>query len=103
MSRVNEPESLGTGLVGRGYRVYGRVQGVGFRWWTRLTAEELGLTGTVRNLADGSVEVCAWGPPAALARFEEFLIGGPRLACVDRLDTVDCESIANATSFVIRA
>ena len=39
----------------RGYRVRGRVQGVGFRWWARGVAQDLGLGGTVKNLADGSV------------------------------------------------
>ena len=38
--------------------VQGRVQGVGFRWWVRARALELGLTGFARNLVDGRVEVC---------------------------------------------
>lgn len=42
--------------------VAGRVQGVGFRWWTRSRALELGLAGSVTNLADGRVEVVAEGP-----------------------------------------
>ncbi|MBI1377750.1 MAG: acylphosphatase [Frankiales bacterium] len=42
--------------------VSGRVQGVGFRWWTRARALELGLTGWARNLDDGRVEVVAEGP-----------------------------------------
>ncbi|MFC3999573.1 acylphosphatase [Nocardiopsis sediminis] len=42
--------------------VRGRVQGVGFRWWVRSRALELGLTGTATNLADGRVEVVAEGP-----------------------------------------
>ncbi|UJH70800.1 acylphosphatase [Ornithinimicrobium sp. INDO-MA30-4] len=41
--------------------VRGNVQGVGFRWWTRARALELGLVGYARNLRDGRVEVCAQG------------------------------------------
>jgi acylphosphatase len=41
------------------------VQGVGFRWWTRARALELGLAGWARNLEDGRVEVIAQGPRAA--------------------------------------
>jgi acylphosphatase len=42
--------------------VRGHVQGVGFRWWTRYRAMELGLAGHVRNLDDGRVEVVLQGP-----------------------------------------
>jgi acylphosphatase len=41
--------------------VHGQVQGVGFRWWTRSRALELGLVGSAANLADGRVEVVAEG------------------------------------------
>ncbi|HEX5497141.1 MAG TPA: acylphosphatase [Mycobacteriales bacterium] len=41
--------------------VHGRVQGVGFRWWTRSRAMELGLVGSATNLDDGRVEVVAEG------------------------------------------
>lgn len=41
--------------------VHGRVQGVGFRWWTRSRALELGLAGHAANLSDGRVEVVAEG------------------------------------------
>lgn len=47
--------------------VHGEVQGVGFRWWTRARALELGLTGGARNLPDGRVEVVAEGPEPACA------------------------------------
>ena len=47
--------------------VSGTVQGVGFRWWTKAQALELGLAGSAANRADGRVEVVAEGPPAALA------------------------------------
>lgn len=42
--------------------VSGRVQGVGFRWWTRCRALEFGLVGSAENLPDGRVEVIAEGP-----------------------------------------
>jgi acylphosphatase len=45
--------------------VSGRVQGVGFRWWVRRQAQQLGLTGWASNLADGRVEVVAEGPRPA--------------------------------------
>lgn len=53
--------------------VRGRVQGVGFRWWTRARALELGLVGHARNMDDGRVEVLAQGPPDLLDRMGELL------------------------------
>lgn len=50
--------------------VHGRVQGVGFRWWVRARALELGLVGHARNGGDGRVEVTAQGPRE---RVEELL------------------------------
>ena len=50
--------------------VSGRVQGVGFRWWTKAQALELGLAGSAANRPDGRVEVVAEGPRA---RLEELL------------------------------
>ncbi|WP_459643128.1 acylphosphatase [Kineococcus sp. NUM-3379] len=47
--------------------VRGRVQGVGFRWWTRAQGLELGLSGSASNRPDGRVEVVAEGPRAACA------------------------------------
>ena len=72
----------------RGFRVRGRVQGVGFRWWTRSTASELGLGGWVRNEPDGAVVVCAVGPPAALDTLEAALHRGPPAARVDGFEEV---------------
>ncbi|HSR41760.1 MAG TPA: acylphosphatase [Longimicrobiales bacterium] len=69
----------------RGYRITGRVQGVGFRWWTRKTGERLGVRGTVRNLPDGAVEVHAAGSGELLDRFEEELRGGPSSARVEEV------------------
>lgn len=53
--------------------VHGRVQGVGFRWWTRARALELGLVGHATNHADGRVLVIAEGERAALERLLELL------------------------------
>ena len=53
--------------------VHGRVQGVGFRWWTRRQALALGLSGYASNLADGRVEVVAEGPRPACARLLDAL------------------------------
>lgn len=56
--------------------VQGRVQGVGFRWWTRSKALELGLAGSARNLDDGRVAVVAEGERAACRALLDAL-GGP--------------------------
>lgn len=53
--------------------VRGRVQGVGFRWWTRARALELGLAGHASNLPDGRVEVSAQGPRADVEALLELL------------------------------
>ena len=53
--------------------VRGRVQGVGFRWWTRARALELGLVGHARNMPDGRVEVQAQGDRADVERLVELL------------------------------
>jgi len=72
-------------LEGRRFVVRGRVQGVGFRWWTRGRALQLGLVGSVRNRPDGTVEVLAAGPPDRLARFRGLLRRGPTSARVEEV------------------
>jgi acylphosphatase len=57
--------------------VHGRVQGVGFRWFARDAAQGLGLRGTVRNLADGTVEVQAVGERDRLEQLIDRLQRGP--------------------------
>ena len=63
--------------------VKGRVQGVGFRWWTRARALELGLRGSATNLDDGRVEVVAEGPEPAARALLELLRGGGAPGRVD--------------------
>ncbi|MEU7765182.1 acylphosphatase [Nocardia sp. NPDC049190] len=56
--------------------VHGGVQGVGFRWWTRARALELGLTGHATNAKDGRVHVVAEGPRSVCERLLELLRSG---------------------------
>ena len=57
--------------------VRGRVQGVGFRWWTRSRALELGLVGWAKNLDDGRVEVVAEGARDSCEALLTLLVDGP--------------------------
>ena len=59
--------------IARRYLVTGLVQGVGFRWTAQRVARSLGITGTVRNLPDGTVEIEAHGGPEALGGLREAL------------------------------
>jgi len=73
-----------TDLAFHGF-VSGRVQGVFFRAETRRKAIELGLSGWVKNLDDGRVELLISGSEQALALMRTWLQVGPRLARVDQL------------------
>ncbi|MDQ2638484.1 MAG: acylphosphatase [Actinomycetota bacterium] len=65
--------------------VHGHVQGVGFRWWTRSRALELGLTGFASNRRDGRVQVVAQGPREACERLLELLQSGKTPGRVDNV------------------
>ncbi|MEU0517053.1 acylphosphatase [Streptosporangium sp. NPDC006007] len=82
--------------------VRGRVQGVGFRWWTRARALELGLTGWARNTADGRVEVVAEGGGEPCARLLELLRGGDTPGRVDGVVERWSEAKGKAAGFVER-
>jgi acylphosphatase len=66
--------------------VKGRVQGVGYRNWTYSQAKLLKLTGWVRNLPDGNVELVAEGPEGSLQSLLTFLKTGPALAKVTAVE-----------------
>ena len=66
--------------------IRGRVQGVGYRAWTELTARDHGLEGWVRNRRDGSVEAVFAGPAEAVAAMIEACRRGPPGARVDAVD-----------------
>ena len=75
----------------RRWFVRGRVQGVGYRYFAQHAATSLGLSGYVRNLDDGRVEVYAAGPEAKLAELAGMLFRGPRWADVRGVDEQEAE------------
>lgn len=82
--------------------ITGRVQGVGYRFFAARAARELGLSGWVRNLPDGSVEALAEGGEDPLARFLDRLRRGPLSSRVDSV-VVEERPPEGLTSFEITA
>ncbi|MGQ9849702.1 MAG: acylphosphatase [Aggregatilineaceae bacterium] len=82
--------------------VHGHVQGVYFRATTQHEAVARGLKGWVRNRWDGTVEVVAEGPRAALASFEVFLHQGPPGAHVTHVDIAYSPATGEFSGFNIR-
>lgn len=72
-------------MIKKRFRIYGHVQGVGFRYFTWQYALKIGVTGFVRNLADGSVEVIAVGSENQIDALNAWLQHGPRTAIVDNV------------------
>ncbi|MDQ6999659.1 MAG: acylphosphatase [Mariprofundus sp.] len=66
--------------------IQGRVQGVGFRYYTQIEARKLGISGWVRNQPDGSVEACICGEAGALAAMQAWLKHGPGFAHVEHIE-----------------
>ena len=74
----------------------GRVQGVGFRYSMARKARDLGLTGWVRNRADGSVEAVVQGSPEAVARIVAWARHGPPQSAVDHVEVDPDDGIFDA-------
>lgn len=74
-------------MITRRYIVQGRVQGVGFRYFTLRMAEAFDMAGSVRNMSDGGVEIVASGTPENHRSFREQIEIGPDGARVDRITT----------------
>ncbi len=87
--------------VAKKYTIVGRVQGVGFRYFAGRWANQLGISGYVKNCWDGNVEVYAIGDALSLEEFRGHLAEGPRSARVTSItespETVD----KRRTSFVV--
>ncbi|WP_337998564.1 acylphosphatase [Pseudodesulfovibrio mercurii] len=82
--------------------IRGKVQGVWFRGWTRETARDLGVTGWVRNLPDGAVQVLAHGTDQQLDQLEDRLWQGPPLARVTTIESRRTTTDTPLTDFSVR-
>lgn len=81
--------------------VEGRVQGVGFRYSTKMVADELGITGVVRNEMDGSVSMEACGEDDAIKRFIQRVKESPSPAgSVTNVEVEDDPSIKERKKFI---
>lgn len=69
--------------------VSGRVQGVGFRYFSQETAQRFGIKGWVRNLSDGTVELHAEGTEQEIDAFEQALKDGNRFVGVERIEETE--------------
>ncbi|MEO1592549.1 MAG: acylphosphatase [Cyanobacteria bacterium J06632_22] len=81
--------------------VHGLVQGVGFRYHTCQQALALDLTGYVKNLPDGTVEIVADGPDDQLQQLITWSEQGPSTANVDRIEKEDLMSINSFDTFTV--
>lgn len=82
--------------------ISGRVQGVGFRYFTYKNARELGIKGWVQNLRDGTVEVVLEGPPENVETMVERLKKGPPSARVRQVEEVESVNSEDFKKFSIR-
>jgi len=85
-----------------GWRVTGRVQGVGFRWFVLQAARRCGLDGDVANLPDGRVEVRARGADEQLDELHTALAGGPPGSRVDEVGAFTLDEEQDFDGFEIR-
>jgi len=88
--------------VARRFVLSGRVQGVGFRYFTLDAARREGLHGYVANRDDGSVEAVAEGDAESLERFERALRRGPSRSRVEQVLVDEVEPAMAGTGFEIR-
>ncbi len=88
-------------MAARRFIVKGRVQGVGFRFFAVQAARRAGVTGTVRNLRDGSVEAIAEGSTDKLAAFRFELERGPSFSRVTSVDEQEIQPTNRYTDFEV--
>ncbi len=82
--------------------VSGNVQGVGFRYFTRRVARELGVRGYVKNLSDGRVYIYAVGDEIMLDKFMSAINRGPPMAIVRKVEVREVEIDESFDGFEVR-
>jgi len=87
--------------IARTYKITGRVQGVGFRYFAEGCANQLGVAGYVKNCWDGSVEVYAVGDEVTIERFKRQLAEGPPSARVAAIEESEETVNPRYSGFVI--
>ena len=92
---------MGDQKLAKLYRVRGRVQGVGFRYFVEHSARVLAIRGWVRNDDDGSVEVYALGTAGQLSNLAGLLMRGPRWAEVRGVDEAEA-ALEHHSGFSVR-
>jgi acylphosphatase len=91
-----------SGIITKEMNISGRVQMVGFRWFTMQQAAMFHITGWVRNRPDGSVQILAQGEPETIEAFEMQVRKGPFHARVDHFESVPLQTDTIYQQFEIK-
>ena len=81
--------------------IYGEVQGIGFRSWSKEHAQKFGLSGWTRKASDGSIEIFAQGEEEKINDFVSLCWDGPNMAFIDEVLVKDTTSDDSISSFEI--
>ena len=89
-------------MITRCFIVHGRVQGVFYRDSTRKEGLKRGINGSAENLKDGTVKVIAQGLQASIDELKLWLLEGPEMSNVIKVDEVDIEDDLEFNDFSVR-
>jgi acylphosphatase len=82
--------------------ITGRVQGVGYRYFAALKANEMGITGWVKNAVDGSVIIVAQGIEEEIKTYIDYLYIGPTRSRVDQISKVKFNTLSDFNNFSVK-
>lgn len=82
--------------------ITGRVQGVGYRYFAAQKANEMGITGWVKNAVDGSVIVVAQGIEEEIKTYIDYLYIGPTRSRVDQISKVKFNTLSDFNNFSVK-